>query len=69
MRVRNAFIIIALTTAITGCSASSTAPIECDGNPKCKADLLPVVPAPVKLQPATAPTAPAAAKLGESRPS
>jgi hypothetical protein len=49
MRIRSVLIITAVAAGAAACS-STTAPMECDGNPKCKADLQPIVPTAMKLE-------------------
>ena len=52
MRIRFLLFAAAVAVGATACS-STTAPMECEGNPKCKADLQPVVP-PLKFEPGVA---------------
>jgi hypothetical protein len=47
MSIRTALIMLTLAAA-SGC-ASTTEPMACDGNPKCKADTQPIVPTKLKL--------------------
>jgi hypothetical protein len=43
MRIRSALAVTTVAALLSACS-NIAAPLECDGNPKCKADQQPVVP-------------------------
>jgi hypothetical protein len=59
-------LVVAMAGGMSAC-ANFTAPMECDGNPKCKADLQPTVPSAVTLT--TGPSAaPRTAGLMAPRP-
>jgi hypothetical protein len=50
MRIRSALIAAAAVAAAATACSNTTAPMACDGNPKCKADLQPLVPSAMKLE-------------------
>ena len=57
MRIRSALALIAFSATLAACG-NVAGPMECEGNPKCKADLQPIVPNQLTLT-----TAPAATHL------
>jgi len=53
MRIRSALALISVSAVLSACG-NIAGPMACEGNPKCKADLQPIEPTQLRIQPAAA---------------